>query len=200
MTATCYPTPKIVAQEMLQGVVHATCDRQGETPAQRDARSRSVVHSVLAFEPRDPVEVMLAGMVVTHFHLILDSAHDAYDAAPDNRKARINSGINGLGRQMGGFLKELQSAQLRPLAAAAAPSTDAPAEKPAPKPPPAARKTQTPAADWRDAAPVPLLPPLRTASTSDIAMLAVITPPIKPRVVNRVRSEPPGTGVNPEAG
>jgi hypothetical protein len=37
---------------------------------------------------------------------------------------------------------------------------------------------------WEDASPVPLLPPLRRAETSVAAMMAVLSPPMTPIVVN----------------
>lgn len=197
MTTTCHPVTKAVAQDMLQGVVRAICDRPGETKAQRDALTHDVVHSVMAFEPRDPVEIMLAGMAVTHFHLILDSAHDVFAEQPENLKVKTKSGVVALDRSMVGFLKELRTAQTRPMEGAAeAARHEAPAEPEASRPPkpeaeaearqqePAPASRQGPAADWRDAAPVPLLPPVRKAETSIAAMLAVLSPPTKPLVVD----------------
>ena len=116
MIAICHPATKAVAQDMLAGVVKALCERPGDTPALREALTHSVVHSVLAFEPRDPVEIMFAGMVVTHFQLILHSAHEAFHETPLDGGGRNKSGIVGLDRSMVGFAKELRSAQNRPLA------------------------------------------------------------------------------------
>jgi len=192
MSATCHPIPPAVAQEMLQGVVEAICDRPEETAAQREARALDVVRSVLAFMPRDPVEIMLAGLAVGHYHLILGSLHEAFGAAADGTARRVNSGIAGLDRALTGLLKELRIAQTRPLeeatdlarqdAAAARPAAtrEAEARQPAPHPGPAA---DCQASDWRDAAPEKLLPPLRRTETSGAAMAAVSAPPVKPAVV-----------------
>src|SRR5258708_6584367 len=161
MTATCHPIPQTVAQEMLQGVVQAICNRPGETAAQREARALDVVRSVLAFTPRDPVEIMLAGLAVGHYHLILDSLHDAFGAPADGAARRANSGIAGLDRVMTGLLKELRIAQTRPAEGTVeVPLQEAPAARLAAKrkaevrPPPAPTAPRPgPAADWRDAAP-----------------------------------------------
>ena len=119
MNSTCHPIHQTEAQEMLQSVVRAICDRPGENAEQREVRARDVERSVRAFAPRDPVEIMLAGMAVGHCHLILDSLHSALSAPAGGVAGRTNSGIAGLDRAMIGLLKELRIAQTRPLEGAA---------------------------------------------------------------------------------
>ena len=183
MTATCYPVSQAVAQDMIQGVVHSICDRPGQTVAEREALVRQVVSSVMAFEPRDPVELMLAGMAVANFHRIMDQTHDAFSEAPELPRDRANARIVALERATTGLLKEIRILQNRPLAdAVEAPRTDVPAEPvaaPGPKSGADTRQaTGSPApngrqaASWEDAAPVPLLPPLRPAGVSVAAMRA----------------------------
>ncbi len=199
MSATCHPIPQSVAQDMLRGVVEAICERPGDTAEQRDARSRGVVHAVLGFEPRDLMEMMLAGMAVTHFHLTLDSARDAFGEPvsqgagrpPRDAKRRIKSEVVALGRGMVGFMKELRIAQTRPIepaaevvrppAKAAGEGARPPAKAASSVTPKAETSTPTAAdaatgASWREAAPVPLLPPLRRGETSSAALLAVADP------------------------
>lgn len=200
MTQTCRPITQAASRDMLRDMVEVICDRPGDTQAQHDARSRDVVHSVLAFEPRDPVEMMFAGMVVTHYQLILHSAREAFGERPEDLRARTKSGIVALDRSMVGFVKELRTAQTRPMEGAAeAAQPDAPAAeavKPTPEreaevPPPAAATVATAStpASWRDAASEPLLSPLLRGGTSDAAMLAVLSPPMTPAVGNAARQQ-----------
>ena len=115
MTAIPHLLPQSVAQYMMQGLVEALCGRPGETPARRDARAHAVAHEVMAFQPRDPVEIMLAGMVVTHAALILDTARDVMGEAAGTVRARTKALVVSLDRAMMGFLKELRLARARPV-------------------------------------------------------------------------------------
>jgi hypothetical protein len=117
MIAAQQQTQQIVAQSMLRSIAETICDRPEDTEAQRDARSRDVIHTVLGFQPRDPVEIMLAGMVVTHVHLVQDSARDVLRGQEELLKARTKSTIVALDRGMIGCLKELRMARTRALAA-----------------------------------------------------------------------------------
>jgi hypothetical protein len=107
------PTP--VSPTILQGIVEAICDRPGESAEQRRARSCDVVRCVQSFAPRDPVELMFAGMAVLHAHLIEDSARDLFRERDERLKTRAKSSIAALDRGMLGFLRELRVASKRPL-------------------------------------------------------------------------------------
>jgi hypothetical protein len=110
------PTP--VSPTILQGIVEAICDRPGESAEQRRARSCDVVRCVQSFAPRDPVELMFAGMAVLHAHLIEDSARDLFRERDERLKTRAKSSIAALDRGMLGFLRELRVASKRPLTVA----------------------------------------------------------------------------------
>lgn len=128
MTPTCHPVPHSIAQDMLGEIVYAIADRPGQTEAHREALARGVVHSVMAFEPRDAVEIMLAGVTVAHFHLILDSTHDALRGQVlHSQKLQTKSGIVALDRRMAGLMKELRDARVRPMDETAAARQAAPA-------------------------------------------------------------------------
>lgn len=115
MSATCHPIPNNIAQDMVRGVADALCDRPAETPEHREALRRGVVCSVLSFQPRDPVEIMLAGMAVTNFQLILDSAHDALRGQLADLKGKTKSGVVALNRSVVGLMKEIRTAQTRAM-------------------------------------------------------------------------------------
>jgi hypothetical protein len=168
---------------MVRGVVDAVCDRPGDTAAQRDARAREVERSVLAFAPRDPVEIMLSGLAVAHYHLILDSMHDAFGEQSKVEVGRTNSRIAGLDRAMTGFLRELRIARKRPLEEAVV--AEVPVEAPvverevAALAPVVAEKAKA-ATPWPSVAPVPP----RATGVSAAAMMAARSPPMTPVVVS----------------
>jgi hypothetical protein len=129
MTTDCQPLPQSVAEEMLQIVARALCDRPEETPAQRASRTRQMVHSPLGFQPRDGLEYMLSTLVVGHFHLIMDSMRDALVGQMDTMKARTKTTIVALDRSMLGLLKEMRLTRKRPLVTAEARRDAPPAER-----------------------------------------------------------------------
>jgi hypothetical protein len=211
MNAAPHSAP--IPLSMLQSIAEAICDRPHDTAAQRVIRSRAVVATVQGFQPRNPMEVMLTGLAVTHAHLIVDAANDVFCGQDSRVKARTRSAIVALGRGMFGFLKELRTFQTKGLEAAAAGSdavdaTDAvaivPVEPLDEAPPPAAgpgsrivaagplahRKTPEP--------PVPLLPPVRRAETSVAAMMAVMSSPVPSYVISRAAD--PSAATPPAAG
>jgi hypothetical protein len=116
MSSTCQPLPQSVAQEMLQVVARAICDRPGDNPAQRESRTRQMVYSTMGFQPRDGLEYMLSTMLVGHFNLILDSMHDVFLGQVDTMKARTKATIVALDRSILAFVRELRLAGMRPLA------------------------------------------------------------------------------------
>lgn len=175
MITALQATPRTAAETMVQSFADALCERPDESAAHRAARSREVVHSVLAFQPRDVLEIMLAGMAVTHAHLIQDSARDALLGQEDVLKARTKSTVVALDRGMIGFLRELRLAQTRPLEAAGA--VDGGSEMPVAaviaesKPSPVAVKPEIPRPSmdaWSPAAvPEPPVPLARSSAVSD---------------------------------
>jgi hypothetical protein len=114
MTASCQPLPRSVAEEMLQVVARALCDRAGDSPEQRDGRTRQMVHSTLGLAPRDGLEFMLATLAYGHFQIIMDSMSDVFRGQTDALKAKTKTTIVPLGRAMLEMIKELRLAQVRP--------------------------------------------------------------------------------------
>jgi hypothetical protein len=115
MTAYCHPMPHQIAEEMLQVVARAICDRPGESPAQRESRTHQMVHSVTGLTPRDELEYMLSSLVVGHFNLILDSLHEVFAGQTEAMKARTKSTIVALDRAFIGLIRELRTERKRPL-------------------------------------------------------------------------------------
>ncbi len=115
MIATSQETQRTVALEMVQSIAEAVGGPPDDTQAARDARARLVVHAVLGLRPRDPLEIMFAGMVVSHAYLIQDSARDALRETDARLKARTKATTVALDRAMLNFLGELHRARARRL-------------------------------------------------------------------------------------
>lgn len=215
MNTAPYSVAPTVYPGMLQSIADAICDRPADTATQRVARSREVVETVQRLAPRDAVEVMLAGMAVTHAHLIEDAARDVFRGHDERLKARTRSTIVALGRGMFGCLKELRIMQVSARKAAAVaqaePEAVARAEPeavvqkaapPAPgktlqqasagvaKPMAGSAPTGTAARATSHVASERLLPPLRRAETSVAAAMAVLSPPMPPYAVSVAGAKP----------
>ncbi len=119
MTPPCQPLPLPVAEEMLQVVTRAICDRPGDNSDQRESRTRQMVHSVLGFEPRDGLEYMLSTIAFGHFLLILDSMRDVFQGQTDAMKAKTKTTIVALDRTMLEMIKELRVVRRRPVSRSA---------------------------------------------------------------------------------
>ena len=113
MNASCQPMPQQLANEMLQIVARALCERPGDSIAQRDSRTLQMVLSVLGFVPRDGLEYMLSSMAVGHFHLILDSMRDVFHGQDDKLKAKTKTTIVALNRAMLETVREMRLEQKR---------------------------------------------------------------------------------------
>ena len=124
MNTHCQPLPPPVADELLQVVARAICDRPTDNVPQRKSRVRQLVHAVMGFEPRDGLEYMLATIAFGHFQLILNSMRDAFQGQSDALKAKNKTTICALDRMMLEMFKELRVVRRRPLAWPAAEAAD----------------------------------------------------------------------------
>lgn len=197
MSTASHNASPTIQPGMLQTIAEAICDRPEDTAAQRAARFGVVMATAQELQPRHAVEIMLAGMAVTHAYLIEDAARDVCRGQDDRLKARTRSAIVALGRGMFGFLKELRDVQAgwRKAELAAKPepeavaSVDATAAPDRPMNDATARgaKPMTRTAPTRATPQVPpegVVPPLRRAETSVAAAMAVLSPPMPPYVVS----------------
>jgi hypothetical protein len=188
MATLCHPLPRALGEEMLQASVRAICDRPGDSPEQRDSRTRQMVHNTLGFEPRDGLEFMLATVAVGHFHLILDSMRDVFQGQEDPMEAKTKTTIVAMDRAMLEMVRELRVARRRPLArpveepardtAAAAAPYPAPATPDVAVPPPAPVPREIPAeASGQPAMPAPSAP-METAAAGSIASSPALADPL----------------------
>ena len=136
MTPFCQPLPRSVAEEMLQVVARAVCDRPADNPAQSESRTRQMVLATLGFDPRDGLEYMLATLAFGHYQVILDSMNDVFHGQTDLLKAKTKTTIVALDRAMLEMMKELRLVRLRPVALSAEDARrEAAAAQAAPAPP-----------------------------------------------------------------
>jgi hypothetical protein len=63
--------PQIVA-ELLRGIIEAISDKPGIAPERRASIMQTAVCSIMAFNPRDPIETMLAGHCIVYDSLLRD--------------------------------------------------------------------------------------------------------------------------------
>jgi hypothetical protein len=116
MNTHCQPLPPPVAEELLQVVTRAMCDRPSDNAPQRESRTRQMIHSVLGFEPRDGLEYMLATIAFGHFQLILDSIRDVFQGQSDAMKIKNKTTIVALDRMMLEMIEKLSVVRRRPMA------------------------------------------------------------------------------------
>ena len=65
-----------IVTEQIRGIIDTVADKPGLTPERRAAAQQTVVCSVMAYNPRDPVETMMAGHCIIYDHMLRDGARD----------------------------------------------------------------------------------------------------------------------------
>ncbi len=87
-----------VAIELIRGVVDIVAACPGMAEDQRFIKQQTVVHGVMGFQPRDPVEVMLAGQCVIYDNILRDAARDLLHGQDEPLKARARTGTLASGK------------------------------------------------------------------------------------------------------
>ncbi len=113
MSATGFSFEQL-ATHLLQGFVEALPCQERETEAHAMTRTRTAIFSIMAFLPRDALEMMLSGQIVMHNALIQDSIRDILRGQTEALKARTKSTAAALSRLMLAHLGALHRAQTRP--------------------------------------------------------------------------------------
>ena len=154
--------------ELLRGLIDTVADKPGLSPERKSAAQQTVICSVMAFNPRDPVEAMLAGQCVIYDHMVRDSAKDTLCAPAEQLRLRARPGVLAAGKMFLGTLGMLVKMNRRPEAQLAFARPE-PAQEEAPKQPTAApvAAAEAPEAADHDAPsynPAPVQPPSPAAS------------------------------------
>jgi hypothetical protein len=114
MPATASFTFENLATEILRGIIETVAERHGDTEAQRFSRHQTTVFSVMAFLPRDALEMMLAGQCVLFDHLLADGARDLLRGQEELIKLRVRPQLTAIGNMFLKHLAQLIRLQARP--------------------------------------------------------------------------------------
>ena len=104
MTQTAAFTLEQMTAEVLRGIIETVGERADDTPARKSLRHATTVFSVMAFLPRDAIELMLAGQCVIFDHVLRDGARDLLRDQDEKVKARVRPQLVSTGNS---FLKHL---------------------------------------------------------------------------------------------
>ena len=180
-------------------VIDAIANRPGETEARRQDRAQGALCLIEAFEPRDGVEVMLAGQAVMFQSLIMDTIRDSHHAVTGQEAWRHRQAAVAMSRVQLSWFKELRlhDARRYPTAAEVADHAavlSAPAPEPASATPPAAPVPAEPArTEPARTEPARTETPARIAATPEAPVsppLASSPPLTAPRETVRISDAP----------
>ena len=105
--------PEFGLQDLLthfiSDMAQAVAGRDGGSPTQRTARAQAAAATILAFQPGDVVEAMLAGHCVMFHELIVDTVHTTLRGEPDASRA----GIVAMDKAFGDNLRRLERYRTR---------------------------------------------------------------------------------------
>lgn len=109
--------PPLTLRDLLTHVVgdmvKALCDRPSESPHQHAVRIQAATHTIMAFQPRDAIEAMLAGHCVMFHEMIVDSVHHTMRGEEDAARRATRSGIVAMDRAFGNSLARLERCRTR---------------------------------------------------------------------------------------
>src|SRR5258708_24564163 len=84
------------------------------TPEQKYSAVQTVICTLMAFQPRDPLEAMMAGQCVVYDHLMRDGARDILRGQTDDTKNKGRRSILATGKVFLETMRELTRMQARP--------------------------------------------------------------------------------------
>jgi hypothetical protein len=93
---------------LIGAVANAVSERDGETQHQRLARTLAAAHTIMAFQPRDAIEAMLAGHCVMFHELIVDSVHVTLRGEEPATRRATRGGIVAMDRAFSNSLARLE--------------------------------------------------------------------------------------------
>lgn len=87
-----------IAGELLRGIIETVADTPGLPPERKAAAQQTVVCSVMAFNPRDPVETMMAGQCVVYDHMLRHGAREMLRGQAELVTIQARPGILACGK------------------------------------------------------------------------------------------------------
>jgi hypothetical protein len=107
--------PQIVKQ-LIGDIVNTVADKPGLSPERKAVARQTAICTLMAFQPRDPVETMIAGQCIVYDHLLRDGARDMLRGQSDEVKIKARIGILSTGKVFLQTLTMLTRMQGRPEA------------------------------------------------------------------------------------
>jgi hypothetical protein len=97
-------------------VIETVADKPGLSPERRASVTQTVVCSVMAFNPRDPIEAMMAGHCVVYDHMLRDGAREMLRGQAELVMIQARPGVLAAGKIFLGTVAMLLRMQRRPEA------------------------------------------------------------------------------------
>jgi hypothetical protein len=114
MSEPCISIARAEADALIATIVRSIAARHGDTPEQTAAREHEATRIIKSYQPRDEIEIMLAGMIVTNFYLALHAASHEMSLPPGEATGKGSSAVVRLQRAKSALMKDLRLAQDRP--------------------------------------------------------------------------------------
>ena len=99
--------------EIAREVIETVTNRHGNSPARRIVRQQATASSISSFQPRDPMETMLAGQCVIFDHVLRDAARDTLGGHDPDIKLRARPQVLATGKMFLAHLDKLKTLQAR---------------------------------------------------------------------------------------
>jgi len=189
-----------VATEIIRGIMETVGGKPGLSPERKSAAQQTLVCTIMAFNPRDPVETTIAGQCMVYDHILRDGAHDLLRGQQEEVKIKNRASVLGSGklflqamaaldRIQGRNAKSLAFAQSREAATAEPPAQPILDDDEAPplaaharaQPAEAAAPAQPPAEPPVPAAQSPIAPPAAPLPATPPTAPLNVAPPNAPR-------------------
>ncbi len=103
-----------LAEPALDGIIRALSDRPNQTEAERLIKANAALTLILSFQPRDVIEMTLAGQTVLFNELLAGGVRDVLRGTGDTTKQPSHSSLVSMGRVFQGHLDRLERRGNRP--------------------------------------------------------------------------------------
>jgi hypothetical protein len=103
-----------IAQEMMRGLLDTVSDRQDLSEKRKDSLRQTAVCTVMAYNPRDPLEVMVASQSVVYDQIVHDGARDLLRGQAELIKLRARPSILAAGKTFLAAMEMVLKLQHRP--------------------------------------------------------------------------------------
>jgi hypothetical protein len=102
-----------IVQEIIRGVVDTVVERPHLTPERKVEVRSAVICSMMAYNPRDPVEATIAGQCVIFDQVVHDAARDLFRGQNPQIKLKTRPGVLAAGKVFLATVQALSSMQAR---------------------------------------------------------------------------------------